>query len=55
MKPVFYRRIFILMANMKTLLYCPNPQVATEANKHESGYTSMRGNEVFKVAVNTRR
>ncbi|MGB7815927.1 MAG: beta-ketoacyl-ACP synthase III [Methylotenera sp.] len=35
------------------LLYCPNPQVATEANKHEAGYISMRGNEVFKVAVNT--
>jgi 3-oxoacyl-[acyl-carrier-protein] synthase III len=35
------------------LLYCPNPQVASEANKHEAGYVSMRGNEVFKVAVNT--
>jgi 3-oxoacyl-[acyl-carrier-protein] synthase-3 len=35
------------------LLYCPNPQAATETNKHESGYISMRGNEVFKVAVNT--
>ena len=35
------------------LLYCPNPQVATEANKDEAGYISMRGNEVFKVAVNT--
>ncbi|MCK9619795.1 MULTISPECIES: beta-ketoacyl-ACP synthase III [Methylobacter] len=35
------------------LLYCPNPQAATEANKHEPGYISMRGNEVFKVAVNT--
>lgn len=35
------------------LLYCPNPQVASAANKHESGYVSMRGNEVFKVAVNT--
>jgi 3-oxoacyl-[acyl-carrier-protein] synthase-3 len=35
------------------LLYCPNPQVATEANKHEAGFISMRGNEVFKVAVNT--
>jgi 3-oxoacyl-[acyl-carrier-protein] synthase-3 len=35
------------------LLYCPNPQAATEANKHEAGYISMRGNEVFKVAVNT--
>jgi 3-oxoacyl-[acyl-carrier-protein] synthase III len=35
------------------LLYCPNPQVAIDANKHEAGYISMRGNEVFKVAVNT--
>jgi 3-oxoacyl-[acyl-carrier-protein] synthase-3 len=35
------------------LLYCPNPQAATEANKHEPGYINMRGNEVFKVAVNT--
>ncbi|WP_020563275.1 beta-ketoacyl-ACP synthase III [Methylosarcina fibrata] len=35
------------------LLYCPNPQAATEANKGESGFISMRGNEVFKVAVNT--
>ncbi len=35
------------------MLYCPNPQVATNTNKHEAGYISMRGNEVFKVAVNT--
>ncbi|MCK9397888.1 MAG: ketoacyl-ACP synthase III [Methylobacter sp.] len=35
------------------LLYCPNPQVATDANKDEPGYINMRGNEVFKVAVNT--
>lgn len=35
------------------LLYCPNPQAATEANKNEAGYITMRGNEVFKVAVNT--
>jgi len=35
------------------LLYCPNPQAAPEAKKHEPGYISMRGNEVFKVAVNT--
>lgn len=35
------------------LLYCPNPQVATEANQHEPGTISMRGNEVFKMAVNT--
>jgi 3-oxoacyl-[acyl-carrier-protein] synthase-3 len=37
----------------KDLLYCPNPQVATDSNKHEAGYINMRGNEVFKVAVNT--
>jgi 3-oxoacyl-[acyl-carrier-protein] synthase-3 len=35
------------------LLYCPNPQAATELNKDESGFVKMRGNEVFKVAVNT--
>jgi 3-oxoacyl-[acyl-carrier-protein] synthase III len=35
------------------MLYCPNPQAATEYNKHEAGYISMRGNEVFKMAVNT--
>ncbi len=35
------------------LLYCPNPQAASESNKEESGYINMRGNEVFKVAVNT--
>jgi 3-oxoacyl-[acyl-carrier-protein] synthase-3 len=35
------------------LLYCPNPQAAAEMNKHEAGYINMRGNEVFKVAVNT--
>jgi 3-oxoacyl-[acyl-carrier-protein] synthase-3 len=35
------------------LLYCPNPQAATEVNKHEAGFINMRGNEVFKVAVNT--
>jgi 3-oxoacyl-[acyl-carrier-protein] synthase III len=35
------------------LLYCPNPQVATDANRNETGYIKMRGNEVFKVAVNT--
>jgi 3-oxoacyl-[acyl-carrier-protein] synthase-3 len=35
------------------MLYCPNPQAATENNRHESGYISMRGNEVFKIAVNT--
>ncbi|MFK5949601.1 MAG: beta-ketoacyl-ACP synthase III [Methylococcales bacterium] len=35
------------------LLYCPNPQVATEGNKDEDGFIKMKGNEVFKVAVNT--
>jgi 3-oxoacyl-[acyl-carrier-protein] synthase-3 len=35
------------------MLYCPNPQVATEAGKDELGFIQMRGNEVFKVAVNT--
>jgi 3-oxoacyl-[acyl-carrier-protein] synthase-3 len=37
----------------EALLYCPNPQAATEANRQEAGYINMRGNEVFKVAVNT--
>ena len=37
----------------KDLLYCPNPQVATDDDKHEAGFISMRGNEVFKIAVNT--
>jgi 3-oxoacyl-[acyl-carrier-protein] synthase III len=35
------------------MLYCPNPQVAAEVNQHESGTIRMRGNEVFKMAVNT--
>lgn len=35
------------------LLYCPNPQVAALAKQGEAGYINMRGNEVFKVAVNT--
>lgn len=35
------------------LLYCPNPQVAAESKNQEAGFISMRGNEVFKVAVNT--
>ncbi|WGS87036.1 beta-ketoacyl-ACP synthase III [Methylomonas sp. UP202] len=35
------------------LLYCPNPQVAATAKQDEAPYISMRGNEVFKVAVNT--
>ncbi len=35
------------------LLYCPNPQMAAVAKQNEPGYINMRGNEVFKVAVNT--
>jgi 3-oxoacyl-[acyl-carrier-protein] synthase-3 len=35
------------------LLYCPNPQAAANGHKHEMGFINMRGNEVFKVAVNT--
>jgi 3-oxoacyl-[acyl-carrier-protein] synthase-3 len=35
------------------LLYCPNPQVATKTNQAETGFIKMRGNEVFKMAVNT--
>lgn len=35
------------------LLYCPHPQAAAEMHKHEAGYINMRGNEVFKIAVNT--
>lgn len=35
------------------LLYCPNPQVAIASKSDEPGTISMRGNEVFKVAVNT--
>ena len=35
------------------MLYCPNPQVAVSANKDELGFIKMRGNEVFKIAVNT--
>lgn len=35
------------------LLYCPNPQVAAAAERGLPGYIQMRGNEVFKVAVNT--
>ncbi len=33
------------------LLYCPNPQAT--GDEESLGYISMRGNEVFKVAVNT--
>ncbi|MEI6542995.1 MAG: beta-ketoacyl-ACP synthase III [Methylococcales bacterium] len=35
------------------LLYCANPQAATGEKRGEPGYINMRGNEVFKVAVNT--
>ncbi|PPD50918.1 MAG: 3-oxoacyl-ACP synthase [Methylobacter sp.] len=35
------------------LLYCPNPKAGSEANRDEAPFISMRGNEVFKVAVNT--
>lgn len=35
------------------LLYLPNPQCALPANSDELGYINMRGNEVFKIAVNT--
>ncbi len=35
------------------LLYCPNPQVSPESRKDEKGFIQMRGNEVFKMAVNT--
>jgi 3-oxoacyl-[acyl-carrier-protein] synthase-3 len=37
----------------EALLYCPNPQVTTEARQHELGFIKMSGNEVFKIAVNT--
>lgn len=37
----------------ENLLYCPNPQSATASKKDEKGVINMRGNEVFKVAVNT--
>ena len=35
------------------LLYLPNPQVASTALQGEAAFIQMRGNEVFKVAVNT--
>ncbi|MGR9046476.1 MAG: beta-ketoacyl-ACP synthase III [Gammaproteobacteria bacterium] len=35
------------------LLYLPNPQSSAEAQRSEPSYVSMRGNEVFKIAVNT--
>lgn len=39
--------------NFEDMLYCPNPLVAPEADQGESGTIRMRGNEVFKMAVNT--
>ncbi|SJM88968.1 3-oxoacyl-(acyl-carrier-protein) synthase III [Crenothrix polyspora] len=35
------------------LLFCPNPQATAPENPDEAGFIQMRGNEVFKVAVNT--
>lgn len=35
------------------LLYLPNPQAASSITQDEAGFIQMRGNEVFKVAVNT--
>jgi 3-oxoacyl-[acyl-carrier-protein] synthase-3 len=35
------------------LLYCPNPQGSAISVNSEAAYIQMRGNEVFKVAVNT--
>jgi 3-oxoacyl-[acyl-carrier-protein] synthase-3 len=35
------------------LLYCSLPKIATENTEQQAGYISMRGNEVFKIAVNT--
>lgn len=35
------------------LLYLPNPQAASAITQDEAGFICMRGNEVFKVAVNT--
>jgi len=35
------------------LLYCPNPAAAKEDKRDEAPHIRMRGNEVFKVAVNT--
>lgn len=37
----------------ENLLYCPNTQSATASNQDEPGLIKMRGNEVFKIAVNT--
>jgi 3-oxoacyl-[acyl-carrier-protein] synthase III len=35
------------------LLYLPNPQAEAGADSTKNGYIAMKGNEVFKVAVNT--
>ncbi|MFZ2727447.1 MAG: beta-ketoacyl-ACP synthase III [Methylococcaceae bacterium] len=35
------------------LLYCPNPNAASEADRSQAAHIAMRGNEVFKMAVNT--
>ncbi len=35
------------------MLYCPNPQASAQSKQAELGFISMRGNEVFKMAVNT--
>ncbi len=35
------------------MLYCPNPQASVQNKQFEPGFISMRGNEVFKMAVNT--
>lgn len=37
----------------ESLLKCSNPQAASADAEDLSGYISMKGNEVFKVAVNT--
>jgi 3-oxoacyl-[acyl-carrier-protein] synthase-3 len=39
--------------SFEEMLYCPNPQVARKDRQSESGFINMRGNEVFKMAVNT--
>jgi len=39
--------------NFEELLYCPNPHAAALQQQAEAAYIHMRGNEVFKVAVNT--
>ncbi len=53
MRRAFCLRIFIPMGNMKTCCIARTPRLLPSNNKHEAGYINMRGNEVFKVAVNT--